>query len=509
MTSLIRLNRRRFLGNSLFAAAAALPVARAFPAILGPSVKLDRDLEAVTLDGKSITLTRASVQELGDSLRGNLILPGHAAYDPARRILNAQMDKHPAFIVQPRGAADVRNAVQFARESSLLLAVKCGGHSPSGKSTCERGMLLDLSLLRGVQVDTKARIAHVGGGSLLGDLDYEAMAHGLVTTAGTVSHTGVGGLTLGGGFGRVARRFGLALDNVRSVETVTGKGEILRASAQENPDLYWGTRGGSGNFGVVTSFDFNLHPMQRKVLGGTILFPMSQAKSVLTFYSEYEGVAPEDLYLSAGLVSNVGPPGAPDISGIGLQVCYSGPESGTEKVLKTIRSAGTPVFDGLQAMDYVALQKSGDLDERRAIGSYTKTGFIKKLSPQLVDAAIAGMERHPDRATTVGFQHCGGAISRVAANATAFPHRDIHCTALLPADWPATSDPDQHLDWLRKYWKTLEPHTDGFYTNDVNEETQKQVDENYLGNYPRLVALKNQYDPMNLFRLNANVRPKA
>jgi len=499
------MNRRLFLRNSAFAAAAALPVARAFPAILSPSVKVDRDLEAVTLDGKSITLTRASVQELGDSLRGNLILPGHAAYDPARRILNAQMDKRPALIVQPRGAADVRSAVLFARESSLLLAVKCGGHSPSGKSTCERGMLLDLSLLRGVQVDERARIAHVAGGSLLGDLDYEAMAHGLVTTAGTVSHTGVGGLTLGAGFGRVARRFGLALDNVRSVETVTGKGEILRASAQENPELFWGTRGGGGNFGVVTSFDFNLHPMQRKVLGGTILFPMSQAKSVLTFYSEYEAVAPDDLYLSGGLVSNVGPGG--NISGIGLQVCYSGPESGVEKILKTIRSAGTPVFDGLQAMDYVALQKSGDLDERRAIGSYTKTGFLKKLSPQLIDAMLAGLEPHPERALTVGCQHCGGAISRVAANATAFPHRGIHATALVTADWPATADPGPHIDYLRKYWKSLEPHTDGFYTNDVIDETQKQVDENYLGNYPRLVVLKNQYDPMNLFRLNANVRP--
>jgi len=366
-------------------------------------------------------------------------------------------------------------------------------------------MLLDLSLLRGVQVDEKARIAHVAGGSLLGDLDHEAMAHGLVTTAGTVSHTGVGGLTLGAGFGRVARRFGLALDNVRSVETVTGKGEILRASAQENPELFWGTRGGGGNFGVVTSFDFTLHPMQRKVLGGTILFPMSQAKSVLTFYSEYEAGAPDELYLSGGLVSNVGPGG--NISGIGLQVCYSGPESRAEKILKTIRSAGTPVFDGLQAMDYVALQKSGDLDERRAIGSYTKTGFLKRLSPQLVDAMIAGLEPHPERALTVGCQHCGGAISRVAANATAFPHRGIHATALVTADWPATADPGPHIDYLRKYWKSLEPHTDGFYTNDATDETQKQLDENYLGNYPRLVALKNQYDPMNLFRLNANVRP--
>ena len=214
------------------------------------------------------------MQDLGDSLRGNLILPGHPAYDRARWVWNAQMDKHPALIIQPRGAADVRSAVQFARASNLLVAVKGGGHSPSGKSTCERGMLIDLSLLRSVNVDPETRIAHVAGGSLLGDLDYEAMAHGLVTTAGTVSHTGVGGLTLGGGFGRLARRFGLALDNVRGVEMVTANGDILRANAQENPELYWGVRGGGGNFGVVTAFDFDLHPMQRQVIGGVILFPL-------------------------------------------------------------------------------------------------------------------------------------------------------------------------------------------------------------------------------------------
>ncbi|HEV7716509.1 MAG TPA: FAD-dependent oxidoreductase, partial [Steroidobacteraceae bacterium] len=274
MSQAFRLSRRRFLGTSVLAAAAAFPVARAWPAILSPTMSVDRDLDAVTGDGKSITLKRAEVQELGESLRGNLLLPGHAAYDPARRVWNAQMDKRPAFIVQPRGASDVRNAIQFARASNVLVAVKCGGHSPSGKSTCERGMLLDLSLLRGVQVDAAARIAHVPGGSLLGDLDHEAMSRGLVTTAGTVSHTGVGGLTLGGGFGRVARRFGLALDNVRAVEIVTGQGEILRASAQENPELYWGVRGGGGNFGVVTAFDFDLHPMQRQVIGGTIIFPL-------------------------------------------------------------------------------------------------------------------------------------------------------------------------------------------------------------------------------------------
>ena len=234
------LSRRRFLGTSLAATAATLPASRAWSVMLSPSTPVDRDLDALTGDGKQVTLSRSSVQDLGDSLRGNLILPGHPAYDPARRVWNAQMDKHPALIVQPRGAADVRSAVQFARASNLLVAVKGGGHSPSGKSTCERGMLIDLSLLRGVNVDPETRIAHVAGGSLLGDLDYEAMAHGLVTTAGTVSHTGVGGLTLGGGFGRLARRFGLALDNVRGVEIVTATGQILRASKRGEPGAVLG-----------------------------------------------------------------------------------------------------------------------------------------------------------------------------------------------------------------------------------------------------------------------------
>jgi FAD/FMN-containing dehydrogenase len=490
----------------MLAAAATLPMARAWPAILSPSLPIDRDLDAVTGEGKAITLKRAEVQELGESLRGNLLLPGHPAYDPARRVWNAQMDRRPALIVQPRGAADVRNAVQFARTSNLLVAVKCGGHSPSGKSTCDQGMLLDLSLLRGVQVDAARRIAHVAGGSLLGDLDHEAMAHGLVTTAGTVSHTGVGGLTLGGGFGRVARRFGLALDNVRAAEIVTATGEILNVSAQENPELYWGVRGGGGNFGVVTAFDFTLHPMQRQVIGGNILFPLSDAKSVLSFYSGFEGEAPDDLYLSCVLFNNAGFSG---VSGVGLIVCYSGPASNADKVLKTLRSVGKPFNDTVQPIDYVALQRSGDLDERRAIGSYTKTGFVRKISPQLIDVMISGLGDHTDRSTTVGFQHCGGAISRVAADATAFPHRGIHATSLLTADWPATADPTRHVDSLRKYWKAIEPHTAGFYTNDVVDETQKQVDENYLGNYPRLVALKSKYDPTNLFRLNANVLPAA
>ncbi len=441
------LNRRRFLSTSLLATAATLPASRAWSVTLSPSTPIDRDLDALTGDGKQVTLSRSSVQDLGDSLRGNLILPGHPAYDPARRVWNAQMDKHPALIIQPRGAGDVRSAVQFARASNLLVAVKGGGHSPSGKSTCERGMLIDLSLLRGVRVDPQARIARAAGGSLLGDLDHENMAHGLVTTAGTVSHTGVGGLTLGGGFGRVARRFGLALDNVRAVEIVTASGEILRANPQENAELYWGTRGGGGNFGVVTAFDFDLHPMQRQVIGGTMLFSLAQAKDVMRFYSEYEGEAPDDLYLSCAVASNSGFSGQ---SAVAFLVCYSGPVSGADKILAKLRSAGKVLADDVKPIDYVALQRSGDLDEKRAIGSYTKTGFVKKISPKLVDAMIDGLVEHPERATVIGFQHCGGAISRVAAEATAFPHRGIHATSLLAVDWPGDVDPSKHIDWRIK-----------------------------------------------------------
>jgi hypothetical protein len=362
-------------------------------------------------------------------------------------------------------------------------------------------MMIDLSLMRGVQVDPAARVARVSGGSLLGDLDHEAMSFGLVTTAGTVSHTGVGGLTLGGGFGRVARRFGLALDNVRGVDVVTAGGGLLHANAEENPDLYWGVRGGGGNFGIVTSFDFQLHPMERQVIGGVLAFPMSEAKKVLTFYSEYEAIAPDELYLSCVIVSS------PNFSGVAFQVCYSGPMNRADGILRTLRSAGSPILDDLKSIDYVALQRSGDSDDPRAIGSYTKTGFVTQISPGLIDAMIAGLEAHPDRSTTIGFQHCGGAIARVADDATAFPHRNIHATSLLLVDWPAAIDPTRHIDWLKQYWATVEPHTDGFYTNDVVDESQQQVDENYLQHYPRLLGLKNKYDPTNLFRLNANIVP--
>ena len=499
------MNRRQFVRGSLAAAvAASLPARRSLAAILSPSMAVDADIDAVTGDGASITLKRAAVQELGDSLRGNLLLTGHPAYEDARHVLNADINRHPALIVQCKGVADVRNAVDFARESNLLVAVKCGGHSHSGKSTCDNGMMIDLSTLRSVRVDPRARVAQVSGGSLLGDMDHDTMAFGLVTTAGTVSHTGVGGLTLGGGYGRLARRFGLTLDNVRSADVVTADGQLRHASAEENSDLYWGVRGGGGNFGVVTSFEFGLHEMDREVVGGTIAFPLSQAKDVLRFYSEYAIDAPDELSLDLAMVND-----AAQGSMIAFLICYCGPHNRAGRILDTLRSAGTPIYDEVRAVDYVALQKSGDVSDPRGIGSYTKSGFSRELTPSFIDAIVAGFEPHPERSTTFYFQHDGGAINRVAPDATAFPHRDINITPLVAVSWPIDADRTNHVAWAREYWATIEPFTQGFYTNDLIDESQEQINRNYFGNYDRLVALKRRYDPSNLFRLNANIVPTA
>lgn len=499
------MNRRKFVQSTLAAAVATAASARiAAAAILGSANTVEADVNAISGDGTELTLRKSAVQELGDGLRGNLLLPGHAAYEDARRVLNPSIDKHPALIVQPLGVADVKDAVDFARESGLLVAVKCGGHSPSGKSTCNGGMMIDLSLLRSTRVDPVHKIANVSGGSWLGDMDHDTMEFGLATTAGTVSHTGVGGLTLGGGFGRLARRFGLAVDNVRGVELITADGKFVRAYPEENPDLYWAVRGGGGNFGVATNFEFQLHPVERTVVAGNIGFPLNEARQLIKFYAEFAAGAPRELYIDGGLFSI---PGA--FTGASFNVCYSGNPQKADQVLAPLRKAGTVLFDTITPMDYVAAQRAGDISDPRARGSYMKSGFVDEIKPALADALVDGFEPHPDRGTYAMFQHAGGAINEVAADATAFSHRAVKHDTLIFIDWPMGSDPEPHIQWLRDYFATIEPFTDGFYTNDVMDESQSQVNRNYQGNYARLVKIKTQYDPTNLFRLNANIVPEV
>ena len=487
------MDRRQFFGSSIaVAVAASLPYRRLLAA----------DIEAVTGRGTATTLARDDLQALRDSLRGPLLLPGNTAYDDARRVVNEAIDRHPALVVQASGAADVRTAVRFARAHDLLLAVKCGGHAHGGQATCDGGLQLDLSRFHGVRIDTSSQTAYVAGGSLLGELDHEAMACGLVTTAGTVSRTGVGGLTLGGGFGRLARRFGLALDNVKAVDLVTADGQLVHASVHENPDLFWGVRGGGGNFGVVTEFQFALHPMQRQVIAGNVVFPIARARELLGFYRDFSLHAPDELYTDCVISAVPGKDGV-----FVIQAVYSGTATQADTVLAPLHKLGTPIANTIRSKDYVDVQRAGDRTDPRTENAYGRSGFVDGFKAGLEAAIMDGFEPRPDRQTLLFFQHAGGAIGRVAPDATAFPHRRGTHNMLLRISWPLEQAGTQHARYGEDYWRSLQRFTDGWYTNEVSDESPDIVEGNYQANLKRLQALKNKHDPGNLFRLNANVRP--
>lgn len=498
------MKRRHFVQTSLFAAAATLPGMRiAYAAVRAGQAP---DVPAITGDGREITLKGADIDALAARMRGELLLAGDKGYDDARLILNPSFDKHPALIAQPTGVADIQSAVSFAREHNLLVAVKCGGHSHSGQSTCDRGMQIDLSHYRSVRVDPKARRVWVAGGTLLGQVDHESMAHGLVTPLGTVSHTGVGGLTLGGGFGRLARKYGMAIDNLESIDVVTADGQLRHASATENQDLFWGARGGSGNFGVVTGFEFRLHPLQREVIAGKVDFPIAKARDVLGMWAEHAATGPDELYMDP--VVMYPPGGAPGV--VGLDICYCGPHANAERALAPIRKLGKPTNDSIKAMDYVLVQRSGDSADNRALATYLKGGFISQMPGDLISAIVDGLEPHPARMTLLFFQHCGGASSRVADGATAFAQRYALANMMTAAGWRHGDEHADHIQATRRYWSTLEKFTRGFYVNDMaREATASDINANYRGNFQKLVAVKTKYDPTNLFRLNANVQPRT
>ena len=502
------MKRRAFLGSGLaLAATASLPRRALFAAVPSPVRQRPQEIVAVTGDGREVTLSESMIADLRGRMLGRVLLAGDDGYDDARRILNPSFDRRPALVAQVRGNADIRAAIDFARDhGGLLLAVKCGGHSASGQSTCDRGLQIDLSRYRDVRVDPAARTARVTGGSLLGHVDHEAMAYDLVTPMGTVSHTGVGGLVTGGGFGRVARRFGLSIDNLLEADVIGADGTLRHTSESEEADLFWGVRGGGGNFGIVTSFLFRLHPMQREVVAGDIVFPIARARDLLRMYGEYGPNAPDELQLDAWISK---PPGdAPGVCGI--SVCFSGNASNAERALAPLRALGTPLADELKTMDYVAVQRSGDIDDPRAMASYLKSGFITTLDDRLISAIVDRFQGDARRGTSVFFQQSGGAIGRVDPATTAFAQRDIRFNMLSSVGWPNGEDAADHIAWIKQYWEGLEPFTHGFYVNDMEiGEGAAAVRRNYRSNHERLVAVKNRYDPRNLFRLNANIQPTA
>lgn len=493
--------RRRTFVRTIVGAAALAPFSRLLAQTAGG---IPADLPVVRSGGGDAVLSRDTVKQFAATLRGGLLLPGEDGYDRARQVWNGMIDRRPALIARCAGPADVMSAVKFARDQDLLVAVRSGGHSTSGQSVCNGGLMIDLSTMRGVRVDPVRRRAWVNGGSLLGDLDHEAQAFGLATTAGTVSHTGAAGLTLGGGFGRLGRRFGLSCDNLSAVELVTADGRYLRASEDENPDLFWGLRGGGGNFGIATAFEYRLHPVNPIILGGPILYPLAQGPAVLRFFAEFAQTAPDELNVDLAIVA---PPGAKPL--VTLEVCYSGDLEKGEQAIQPIRDFAKPLADNVKPMPYLKLQGGGDAANAGGRRYYVKSGFVTAPQDGLFDAMLAGFEADPGRATVVLLQQLGGAIGRVQPTATAFPHRAAKFDLMGLAGWTDPAADERHTAWVRGYWEGVQAYTSGFYFNTTVGDDQAKVRANFGANYPRLVKLKDRYDPTNLFRLNANVEPSA
>jgi FAD/FMN-containing dehydrogenase len=493
------MKRRTFVHSAVAAGAAALLPTRR-------SLAATADTPAIGRTGKQLVLRGRDIDELRGTLRGQLLTAGEEGYEQARRIWNGAFDRRPALIVRCAGAADVVQAVNFGRTQDLLVAVRGGGHSLSGQSVCDGGLMIDLSPMRGVRVDPMARIARVESGALLGDLDRESQAFGLATPAGRVSHTGVAGLTLGGGFGRLTPRFGLSCDNLRAADVITANGAFVRTSADENRELLWGLQGGGGNFGVVTSFEFQLHPVAPMMYGGGLVYPLTKAKELLRFLAETSARMPEELFVDAMLAT------LPQAGkALALSVCYSGAPAKGEEVVKPLRGFG-PVVDAVGPATYIQLQTAQDRGAKHGRGYYERSGFLTSIQPELIDAAVDCVaSAEPPGARIMFTGDCAGAFNRVARDATAFWNRDARSTLIVQSFWDDPRDTaasEANRRWARETFDRLSPYTKGFYVNTiaVDDPTQR-VRATYGDNYSRMVALKRRYDPTNLFRRNANIDP--
>ena len=461
-----------------------------------------------------LTVDEVAIRALRARLQGELLTPCDPGYDDARRVFNAMIDRYPALIARARSAEDIRRAVLFAREGDLAFSVKGGGHNVAGSAVCEGGLMLDLSLLKGMQVDLERRIAVAQPGLLLGEFDVATQEFGLATPLGTVSITGIAGLTLGGGISWLNGKYGLACDNVIAADVVTADGELLRASATENPDLFWAIRGGSGNFGVVTSFLYRLHPVG-PLLTGSLVFPPAQTREALRFYHEFSKSCPDQLSTFGSLVTD-------DDDQTLMSVIYSwcGPLDEGERVLRPLRTFGTPVEDVIEVQEYCALQKV--IDERLPPGRkhYWKTNFLTDLSDEAIDVMLHFAAKRPSPApvhgvtgpsrASIGLQHVHGAAARVDPTATAFPHRHVHHDFLILSQWTDPADAERHITWTRAFFEAMRPFTErAVYVNDLGVEGEDRVREAYGANYPRLAEIKTRYDPTNLFRANQNIHPSA
>ena len=447
-----------------------------------------------------------AVTELIPSFSGRLLQPGDALFDEARRVHNGLVDKRPGVIARCLGAADVVDALALARTLGLDVAVRGGGHNVGGRGTIDGGLLIDLSLMKGLHVDPKARTARAEGGTLWKEFNRAAQLHGLATTGGVISSTGIAGLTLGGGLGWLMAKYGMALDNLLSVDLVLADGRAVRASKEEHPDLFWGVRGGGGNFGVATSFEFRLHPVGPIVTGGLVAHPVSQAKDVLRLFRDASATAPDDLVLMAGLLT--GPDATTKLAGI--VACHIGSPADAETALRPIKQFGSPVMDVIGPMPYTVLNGMIDGDFPRGARNYWKSHFMEQLTDDGIDALVDAFARSTSPMSKILLEHFHGAVTRVPVADTAYAMRKPGFNMVILSQWTDSTHDEKCVSWARDCYRTLQPFTGkDRYLNymDHDDSAAATLAAVYGPNLDRLRTVKGKYDPENVFHHNVNITP--
>jgi FAD/FMN-containing dehydrogenase len=460
----------------------------------------------LTSNGTERGLDDSVIDKFASGLRGDLLRPGHPAYDTARRVWNGMIDKRPALIARCAGTVDVLATITFAREHDLLVSVRGGGHNYAGKAVCDRGLVIDLSPMKGIHVDPDRRTARAQGGVRLGEFDRETQAFGLATTLGVNTDTGIAGLTLGGGYGWLGGAYGLACDNLLSAQIVTVDGRVVTTSATDHTDLFWGIRGGGANLGIVVSFEYALHPVGPLVLGGLVIYPIRSGKQALRVFDDFSAAAPDEV--STGGFILTAPDGQP---AVGIGACWSGPVAEGERVLEPLRSVATPLADLIAPQPYVQIQTLFDEGWRPGRLYYNKSSIVRRLDDAAIDMLLAYGQALPTPSSVIAFQQLHGAASRVAPGDTAFPHRYDHYSAYIH---PATDDAAESgkiVRWGRECWQALQPFAErAVYVNaleDAMEDGKTRVREAYGRNYDRLLTLKRRYDPTNFLTGNQNLNP--
>jgi FAD/FMN-containing dehydrogenase len=457
-------------------------------------------------------LQQAAIADFKAQFRGNLLLPGDGAYDETRQIWNAMIDRKPGLIARCTSADEVVQVVKLARKHNMLVSVRGGGHNIAGNAVCDDGLMIDLSLMKGVQVDPAARRAAVEPGCTLGDFDKAAQAHGLATPLGINSTTGVAGLTLGGGFGWLSRKYGMTIDNLLSADVVTADGNQVHASETENADLFWGLRGGGGNFGIVTRFEFQLHPVGPDVLSGLIVFPFDQAKSVLTQFARFTETMPDDL--NVWMVTRKAPP-LPflpaDVHGkemIALALFYAGDPAEGEKLIAPLRGFGTPLGEHIGVQPYTDWQQAFDPLLTKGARNYWKSHNFSQLSEGVIDAIIEYAARLPSPHCEIFIGTIGGKTTGVAAEAMAYSSRDANYVMNVHGRWESAAEDQQCVAWAREFFAKSQPYASaGAYVNFLTQEESDRIAFAYGPTYDRMVDLKKKYDPTNFFRMNQNIKP--